>query len=74
MQRNQQCDWLQKWWVGYRFNRIAMDPLYHEAYCRLHCDFCFENNIGECFHLPYKIVKEMIEKEWTHFNDNPTLK
>jgi len=73
-QRNQQCEWFREWWRDYGVNRTAIDPVYHESYCR-HCDLCFEQNIGECFHPIYKAVKEMANGEWSPFYDeNYSLK
>jgi len=75
MQRNQKCDWIQKWWVDYSVNKTTMDPHYHEAYHKFHCDICFKYNILDCFHIPYKTVKEMTVGEWSPFhNENKTLK
>jgi len=52
-----------------------MEPVYHESYYRLHCDICFEHNIPDYFHIPYKTVKEMIVDEWSPFHDdNKTLR
>lgn len=52
-----------------------MDPLYHESHYRFHYDICFEHNIPDCFHIPYKTVKEMMVGEWSPFHDeSKTLK
>jgi len=52
-----------------------MDPIYHESYCRKHCDLCFEQNIGECFHPIYRTIKEMTVGKWLPFHDeNYSLK
>jgi len=60
MQRNQQCEWFQKWWTNYGVNRTTIDPMYHEAYMKFGCNICFEHNLLACFHSPYNIVKDIM--------------
>lgn len=59
MQRNQQCDWLQDWWINYGVNKTTIDHVYYESYSKMQVNLCFENNNFDCFHIPCKIVRDI---------------